>query len=182
MVRPLNILNSTGSVAVQCSPEYGAKWWRRTGFTLIELMIVVAIVALLAAIAYPAYTDSVVKGKRGQGRTVLMDLLQQQERYLSQSGSYMSFAAGGTGANGTIRSGNADLGGQVIPFKTISGDDTSSPPYRLGAEACPGGLLLNECVRVFAEPAFVDASVGTLQIQSTGLKSCTGSNPSKCWN
>ena len=182
MERPLNFRNVTGAASRRCVPECGAKWRRRKGFTLIELMIVVAIVALLAAVAYPAYTDSVVKGKRGQGRTVLMDLLQQQERYLSQSGSYMSFAAGGTGANGTIRSGNADVVGQVIPFKTISGDDASSPAYRLGAEACPGGLLLNECVRVFAQPTFVDASVGTLKIQSTGLKSCTGSNSAKCWN
>jgi type IV pilus assembly protein PilE len=182
MARPLNVLDSTGAASRRRAPECGANRRRSMGFTLIELMIVVAIVALLAAIAYPAYTDSVVKGKRGQGRTVLMDLLQQQERYLSQSGSYMSFAAGGTGTNGTIRSASADVGGQTIPFKSISGDDASSPAYLLGAEACPGGLLLNECVRVFAQPTFVDAAVGTLQIQSTGLKSCTGSNSAKCWN
>ena len=182
MDRPLNFLSATGADTRRPEPGYESKRPPDTGFSLIELMIVVAIVALLAAIAYPAYTDSVVKGKRGQGRAVLMDMLQQQERYLSQSGSYMSFAAGATGANGTIRSGNADLGAQVIPFKTTSGDTTSSAPYLLGAEACPGGLLLNECVRVFAQPTFVDAAVGTLRIQSTGLKSCTGTSPTKCWN
>lgn len=182
MHRSLNFLNASRAASRLIQPGRAAPWPRRTGFTLIELMIVVAIVALLAAVAYPAYTDSVLKGKRGQGRTALMDMLQQQERYLSQSGSYMSFAAGGTGANGTIRSGNADVGGQTIPFKTMSGDNTSSPAYLLGAQACPGGLLLSECVRVFGQPTFVDAAVSTLQIQSTGLKSCTGSNPSKCWN
>ena len=182
MDRSLNFLSATGVEPGRFQPGRGAQLPRRAGFTLIELMIVVAIVALLAAIAYPAYTDSVIKGKRGQGRTALMDVLQQQERYLTQSGSYMSFAAGATGANGTIRSGNADAGGQVIPFKTTSGDTPSTAAYLVGAEACPGGLLLNECVRVFAQPTFADAAAGTLKIQSTGLKSCTGSNSAKCWN
>ena len=42
------------------------------GFTLIELMIVVAIVAILAAIAYPAYTESVRKGRRAEARTAFI--------------------------------------------------------------------------------------------------------------
>ena len=45
------------------------------GFTLIELMIVVAIVAILAAIAYPAYTESVRKGRRAEARTALAEPL-----------------------------------------------------------------------------------------------------------
>ena len=150
------------------------------GFTLIELMIVVAIIALLSAIAYPAYTDSVRKGKRAEGRAALLDLLQQQERYMTQNGSYMSFAAGTTGTNGATKS--TPGGGVQIPFKTKSGD--SSAAYNLGAEKCPAGsgtlLELNECVRVFAVPNFSDTVVGTLQAQSTGLKSCTTSS-SACW-
>jgi len=147
------------------------------GFTLIELMIVVAVVAILAAIAYPSYKDSVIKGKRAQGRSALMDLLQQQERYMTQTGSYMIFAAGATGANGTTRSGT----GVSIPFKTTSGDNPSSAAYSLGAEACPGSLALNECVRVFANPTFTDAAAGTLQAQSTGIKSCTVPGSTVCW-
>ena len=57
---------------------------RATGFTLVELMIVVAIVGILAAIAYPSYVDSVRKGKRADGRAALTSLLQQQERYFTQ--------------------------------------------------------------------------------------------------
>jgi len=70
---------------------------RERGFTLIELMIVVAVIAILASIAYPAYRDSVLKGKRAAGRAALAELLQQEERYMTQQNTYLSFTnTGGT--------------------------------------------------------------------------------------
>lgn len=138
---------------------------RPRGFTLIELMITVAIVAILAAIAYPAYQDSVIKGKRAEGRAALVDFMQQQERYMTQAGTYLAVTAGATG----------------VPFKTFSGDKPSNPAYKIGAEACGGGTSLRECVRVFAVPQFSDAEAGTLRIVSTGAKDCTGTKPSVCW-
>lgn len=139
----------------------------RAGFTLIELMITVAIVGILAAIAYPSYQDSVRKGKRAEGRTALIDFMQQQERYLTQTGSYLEVTPGQTG----------------VAFKTFSGDNAASPAYKIGAEACPGSPApsLRECVRVFAVPQFTDADVGTLQIMSTGPRDCTGDKPQLCW-
>ena len=68
------------------------------GFTLIELMIVVAVVGVLAAIAYPAYTDSVLKGRRAQARAALTELLQQQERYMTQNNCYLGFSNNSSGA------------------------------------------------------------------------------------
>jgi type IV pilus assembly protein PilE len=58
------------------------------GFTLTELMIVVAIVAILAAVGYPSYMDSVRKGNRTEAKTELMALSQQLERCMSLHGSY----------------------------------------------------------------------------------------------
>ena len=55
------------------------------GFTLIELMIVVAIVAILTSVAYPAYTSSIIKGKRAEARAALTELMQQQERFCGES-------------------------------------------------------------------------------------------------
>jgi type IV pilus assembly protein PilE len=144
---------------------------RDRGFTLIELMIVVAIVAILAAVAYPAYTSSVLKGKRGQGRAALLSLMQQQERYMTQTGSYMMFGAGATGNAGTTASG----GGQPVVFQTWSGDSGSTgAAYQLGATTCPGlsATIYNECVILFAVPSFADPGVGVLTVQSTGQKSC----------
>lgn len=151
------------------------------GFTLIELMITVAIVGILAAIAYPAYQDSILKGRRAEGRTALLNLLQQQERYYTQTGSYLKFDLGAQGNNGTSVTA---VGTVTIPFKTTSGDSTTDYAYRLGADKCSETLALNECVLLFAEPRMPDAAAGTLKLDSAGAKTCTGDKqgvPKVCW-
>jgi type IV pilus assembly protein PilE len=61
---------------------------RQAGFTLVELMVVVAISAVLAAVAYPAYTGYVLKSRRSDAIKVLGAIIQAQERYRSNSSTY----------------------------------------------------------------------------------------------
>lgn len=138
------------------------------GFTLVELMIVVAIVAILAAIAYPSYAESVRKGRRAEARAALTELLQQQERFMTQNNTYRAFAAGATG----------------VPFITVAGN-ARAPSYRLSAERCDGNLPVNVCIRVVATPVQADRRAGNLRLTSTGVKDCTGTaratDPRLCW-
>lgn len=61
------------------------------GFTLIELMIVVAVVAVLAAIAYPSYIDSVRKSRRAQAKADLVEYQAEAERWRTVNNSYTDF-------------------------------------------------------------------------------------------
>ena len=70
------------------------------GFTLMELMIVVAIVGILAGVAYPAYLESGRRAKRSDGRGALLDAATRLERFYSDNNQYTNdWGAAPTGAN-----------------------------------------------------------------------------------
>lgn len=152
-------------------------------------MIVVAVIGILAAIAYPSYSESVLRGKRAQGRTAIAELLQQQERYMTQQNCYMAFTTvtASTVPTAVANAACAITAAATVPFKTFSGDSTSNAAYALSSEACSAALALNECVRVVAVPRSGDPRVGNLSISSSGEKACTagtnGTTPPRelCW-
>ena len=64
------------------------------GFTLIELMVVVAIVGILAAIAYPSYTNHVKSAKRAQAMQVMMKIASREEQYVLDARAYSATLTG----------------------------------------------------------------------------------------
>ena len=69
---------------------------RARGFTLVELMAAVAIVAILTALAMPSYKEHVAKSRRSEAMTALLDGAQALERYYSANSTYATAKGSGT--------------------------------------------------------------------------------------
>lgn len=78
------------------------------GFTLIELMIVVTIVGILAAIGYPSYQNYVLRAQRSEAVAMLMDLQAKQERYYFSNNRYTNDVAD-LGHSGTSENGKFEV-------------------------------------------------------------------------
>ena len=68
------------------------KGGKTTGFTLVELMIVIAVMAILVALALPNYQQSIRKGRRADAQTDLIEFAGQAERVFTQTNSYATAA------------------------------------------------------------------------------------------
>jgi type IV pilus assembly protein PilE len=73
---------------------------KSSGFSLIELLITVAVISILAAIAYPSCTSYIQKGRRGEAKAVLQDLQLRQEKWRANHNTYGSSTDIGV-SNGT---------------------------------------------------------------------------------
>lgn len=112
------------------------------GFTLIELMVVAAIVAILAAIAYPSYQQYVIRGKRSAAQAQMMDIANRQQQFLLANRAYASKSA-------------LEGGGYVLPSEVsanygydITVGSGTPPTFTItftpsGAQASDGNLTLS---------------------------------------
>ena len=123
------------------------------GFTLMELMIVVAIVGIIAAVGYPSYTQYVIRGKRSEGRSALLDTAARMERYYSDNNQYATLATVGIGA--TSENGH----------------------YNITQQSLTNG---NQNYVLRAAPTFTDTECGYLEITHAGAK--TSESGTTCWS
>lgn len=93
----------------------GKAYQKMRGITLLELMIVVVIVGIMAAIAYPNYRDFAARAKRNEAKAILLEIAQNQERFYLQNSTYGTLSQLGYVAD-------------IIETDTGSYDVTIAPP------------------------------------------------------
>jgi type IV pilus assembly protein PilE len=141
-------------------------------FTLIELMITVAIIGILASIAYPSYTDSVQKSRRSDAMGALLGFANAMERRFTETNSY----AGAAGTTATP----ADTGAPRI-YPTQSPIDGGTKYYNLTINPATATTYTLNAAPINAQS---NDKCGTLTLKQTGAKGITGGTgvtATDCW-
>ena len=123
------------------------------GFTLIELMVTVAVVAILAGIAVPSYQSYIKKGLRRSAQAQMMDIANRQQQFLLANRTYVTYTA-------------LTTSGYALPSELSA---KYTPTIDVGTGTVPAFTIT-------FTPAGTQASDGALTLTSTGVKS-----PSDKW-
>lgn len=140
-----------------------------TGFTLIELMVTVAIIGIMAGIAYPSYQDSVMKSRRRDAQGALLGLANAMERHFTEANSYL---------------GAADDDGVPLAavFPSQSPVEGGTAAYNLFVTAATATTFTLQATRTGAQSS---DKCGNLTLTNTGARGIasanTGITVADCW-
>lgn len=136
---------------------------RQRGMTLIELMIVVAIIGILAAIAYPSYTQYVLRANRAEAQAILSESAQFMERRFTTCGTYETNATCATVAAPTSAVSPAGASGGAIKYNIDFSAGPTAAAFTLRATPTTGQA---------------NDTCGTLTLSNTGAQTPTTAG---CW-
>lgn len=128
------------------------------GFTLIELMITVAVVGILAALAYPSYLQYLRRGQRADAQALMMENVQFLERYYTTNGTYV---------------------GAVLP--RAQSPESGAAKYTITLPAASLGAT-TYVVQAAPTGTYSDPQCGTLTTNQAGVRTNTGTGAlADCW-
>ncbi len=141
------------------------RYLKQQGFTLIELMIVVAIMGILTSIALPAYQNSVLRSGRAEAKNELLQVAADQERFFSSFNRYTTDALPMLTAETALRART-----------TING------LYTIRVASCDSGTI-STCflATATATGAQTGDACTTLTLSSIGVRGATGTTTKECW-
>lgn len=148
---------------------------KQHGFTLIELMVTVAIIGILAAIAYPSYTQYIARSNRSAAQTFMFSVSNKQEQYMLDARLYAGATSALTDLNISLPADVLSKYGVTVvcTMPTAVGNCTAlagSPTYTITATPIDAQLAS-------------DTKCATLTLSNSGTKtkSGTASSASECW-
>ena len=125
---------------------------QHAGLTLVELLIVVAVVAILAGLAYPSYQNHITRTRFADAKVMLLQIMQQQRKHFTDNNTYTD----------DLKDLGYDESTDVVSDNEF---------YLITASACDGDIT--QCVILTAEPAFGGVGEPDITYNSQNIKTPT---------
>lgn len=144
---------------------------RATGVTLIELMVAVAILGILASVAFPSYQNYVRQSNRAVAKSLLYENAQFMERFYTQNNQYDATV----GADGVANRGGDDIG---VALPIAQSPRNGTVQYNISLQAVTDNTYILQAIPTGTMAGDI---CGTLTLTHTGVQGADG-NVADCWN